>query len=363
MTFKTSEAWREEQETRFKVKTTPISSTLPQVEKIKRKMIKAPRPLNEEDNRGVEEENDTTKRTKTTWSSDGSNEAPAVPPSPASNPSAEEKSENELEELKRLRRLEAQFDACVWSTIESMMRTPEQLEELKELRQTEAVFDAWVWPTVESMIRTPEHSRLTTPTPEDDDEAAADWMETEKAHPSSKETKDTATTPKKTPVKTEAPIKKDASKKSKDRRKAKVSETKEKEIRKQVLLPETKLPEHGTSSETDTADEKSDLDDGEGGIVDAEAAEIPMAPAGATTTNNREKSTSSSSASPSSSFKPVQSSIEDEQRSPVYLEHSYCLPWTPKDGREPTFLPPDDPSNSQSSTYTGTGQLETKRKF
>ena len=313
-------------------------------------MIKALTPPNEEDNRGVEEENDTTKRTKTTWSPDDSDEAPADPSS-ASDPSAEEKSEEELEELKKLRRLEAQFDACVWSTIESLMRTPEQLEELKELRQTEAVFDAWVWSTIESMMRTPEYSHSTTPTP-DDDEAAAAWMETEKAHPSSKEIKDTTTTPKKTPDKIKAPIKKNASKKSKDRSKAKTSEAKGKGIQKQVLFSETKSPEHRTSSETDTADEKSDLDDSVGEIVDTGAAEVPMSLAGATTTSNRERSISSSLASPSSSAKSAQLSIGDKQRSPVYLDHNYCLPWTPKNGREPTFLPPDDASNRQSSLFS-----------
>ena len=282
----------EKQEARFKVK-----------RKIKRKMIKALTPPNEEDNRRVEEE----------------------------------KSEEELGELKKLRRLEAQFDACVWSTIESLMRTPEQLEELKELRQTEAVFDAWIWSTIESMIKTPEHSHPTTPTP-DDDEAAAAWLETEKAHPSSKETKDTATTPKKTPDKTEAPIKKNAGKKGKHRSKVKVLKAKGKEIQRQVLLPETKPPEHGTSSETDTADEKSDLDDGVGGIVDVEAAEVPMALAGTTTTNNRERSISSSLTLPSSTAESVQSSIGDEQRPPVYLEHNYCLPWTPKNGEsQPSY--------------------------
>lgn len=91
-------------------------------------------------------------------------------------------------------------------------------------------------------------------------------------------------------------------------------------------------------AQTDTADEKSDLDDGMG--ESAEAAEALMALAGAAV-NGRARSTSSSSTtSSSSSSSAATGSTGEEMRSPVLMEHSYCLPWAPKDSTQVTFLPP-----------------------
>lgn len=73
----------------------------------------------------------------------------------------------------------------------------------------------------------------------------------------------------------------------------------------------------------------------------AEAAEALMALAGAADVNGRARSTSSSSSSTSSSSisSHGSGSSGDDQRSPVLMEHSYCLPWAPKDGTDASFLP------------------------
>ncbi|XP_042232871.1 histone-lysine N-methyltransferase SETD1-like isoform X2 [Homarus americanus] len=235
----------------------------------------------------------------------------------------------------------------------------EELEELKELRRLEAEFDAHVRSAVESVMRTPEHDRPTTPLPDLlPDQLEDTWMDespapapppappkvseptptpTKKPPPPPKSKKlpkkaePVAATPKK-PTKPPAAEKKIKTLKPKERRK---------EVEPVKKVPEIPLHVHDSGSETDTADEKSDLDDGLG--ESAEAAEALMALAGADV-NGRVRSTSSSSSSTSSSSASsrISGSTGEEQRSPVLMEHSYCLPWAPKDGTDASFLPPED---------------------
>ncbi|MPC10206.1 hypothetical protein E2C01_002836 [Portunus trituberculatus] len=144
------------------------------------------------------------------------------------------------------------------------------------------------------------------------------------------------------PRKPRSPVTKKASKTSPPLTPKQDKTQKAKERRKEeqpVVLPPA-IQDH--DSETDTADEKSDLEDGLG--ESAEAAEALMALAGADV-NGRVRSSSSSSSSTSttsSSSQRTVGSTGEEERSPVLMEHSYCLPWAPKDGTNASFLPPGE---------------------
>ncbi|KAK8750179.1 hypothetical protein OTU49_015285, partial [Cherax quadricarinatus] len=153
-----------------------------------------------------------------------------------------------------------------------------------------AEFDAHVRSTVESVMRTPEHDRPPTPLPDILPNQMEDtWMNESPPTPVLKLQEPVVSPKKKSPTKSKqipkkadspasTPLKKPTKSPIAAEKKAKTKKPKErrKEVEKVKKPPDT--VSHDSGSETDTADEKSDLDDGMG--ESAEAAEALMALAG-----------------------------------------------------------------------------------
>ncbi|XP_064082523.1 histone-lysine N-methyltransferase SETD1-like isoform X2 [Macrobrachium nipponense] len=363
---------------------------MPSFRKIRK--IKPPSPpCMDEDSRGdhSEEEEEGTKpvQTKTVESSDSDSGPEDMAPPRKSKPSSTVKrkpkwssdesgagsehssDEDEEKDESSSSSSSSDSDEADSSTSSSEGEEEEDIpEELKELRRMEAEFDAHIKSTLASAMRTPERDRSPTPIPELPEEMAEAWMDDTPvpAAPSAPKTKEstppkkkspTPTKSKKTPKKkdtppTKTPVKppivtptptpkKEKAQKPKEPRKDVVKATMEK------LQPP--VVSHSIDSETDTADEKSDLEDGLG--ESTEAAEALMALAGADV-NGRARSTSSSSTTSSSSSSSASGSTGEEIRSPVLMEHSYCLPWAPKDGPA-SFLPPEEASKKSNKIIVG----------
>ncbi|XP_076065509.1 histone-lysine N-methyltransferase SETD1-like isoform X2 [Oratosquilla oratoria] len=195
----------------------------------------------------------------------------------------------------------------------------EENEDNVDYRSLEEEFEKFLKDVIDTVMKTPERNRPPTPLPNDSVDSNDLWMD---AGTTPTKTKVSATTPLITPKKTtksptsKAPKKPRAKPTPKKPGKAKVdkvSETVTKQVRPSQKPDEPSQP----GSETDTADEKSDLEDGSGESTAAAEALIQLAGVAV----NGTKSSSSSCS-------------EDDQRSPVLMEHSYCLPWTPKESSQ-----------------------------
>ncbi|XP_068207015.1 histone-lysine N-methyltransferase SETD1 [Palaemon carinicauda] len=372
---------------------------MPKMPSFKRRMIKPPSPPRlDEDSRGEhsEEEGPKPVQTKTVESSDSDSGPDDMAPLRKTKPSSTVKrkpkcssdesggasdhssDEDEEKDDSSSSSSSSDSDEAESSTSSSEDEEEEEIpEELKELRRMEAEFEADIKSMLASAMRTPERDRSPTPIPELPEEIAESWMDDTPipAAPSEPKIKESTPPKKKSPMPTKSkktPKKKDSPPSKTPSKSPNVTRTpiakkekvlKPKEPRKEAVKAnleklQTNIRLHGTDSETDTADEKSDLEDGLG--ESTEAAEALMALAGADV-NGRARSTSSSSTTSSSSSSSASGSTGEENRSPVLMEHSYCLPWAPKDGQA-AILPADEISKSNKIVVSGSDHDYTRAR-